>query len=259
MTQSTARIPLDEVRLTHKEWLRLSENFDRRNPNEWNILKYLVHPALPFYRLSLTGENGIPDIVVDYLPPQYCGVREFPLKGSLHADVIVAVHIYGMGVPSDGIICLGAVRDGSSEYNCFSDLVVKRPEALMPGMAEGLAWMGFCAIQDTMINRPTIFHTQLSRRCETGGSCSENRKKHKVKNFKVITIVPDALAAMESNVRKHEITCPCWGVMGHWRYYKKSGRRIWIDAYSKGKCRANPEAYKAKEYQIMTKESLHHA
>ena len=41
--------------------------------------------------------------------------------------------------------------------------------------------------------------------------------------------------------------CPCWGVRGHWRHLK-DGRKIWINAYKKGKLKDNPEIYEHKTY-----------
>ena len=35
-----------------------------------------------------------------------------------------------------------------------------------------------------------------------------------------------------------------WTVRGHWRYYKKSGKRVWIDSYKKGEGETEGKVYK---------------
>ena len=35
-----------------------------------------------------------------------------------------------------------------------------------------------------------------------------------------------------------------WTVRGHWRYYKESGKRVWINAYTKGKGEVEGKTYK---------------
>ena len=45
------------------------------------------------------------------------------------------------------------------------------------------------------------------------------------------------------------MTCPCWGVIGHWRTYK-TGKQVWIAPYRKGKERKTSSAYSPKEYAL---------
>lgn len=47
--------------------------------------------------------------------------------------------------------------------------------------------------------------------------------------------------------KKAEITCPCWGVRGHFRHYR-NGKVVFVEAYVKGK---EKEAYKGKEYDLL--------
>ena len=58
--------------------------------------------------------------------------------------------------------------------------------------------------------------------------------------------------------RKAEIRCQAWGVRGHFRHYK-DGRVIFIEAYVKGKDRAQ---YQGKVYELLPKEdknALHYS
>lgn len=78
---------------------------------------------------------------------------------------------------------------------------------------------------------------------------SEQKRHHKhgkssVRLFKCYTLK----RAWRGEVRKHtEITCPAWGVRGHYRHYK-NGKVIFIDSFVKGKERAN---YQGKEYNLI--------
>lgn len=72
------------------------------------------------------------------------------------------------------------------------------------------------------------------------------KEKNRVRLVKVIRLGVQASDGSASGVTK-VIRCPCWGVMGHWRTYK-SGKKVWIAPYRKGKERNNPKAYVPKEY-----------
>lgn len=48
----------------------------------------------------------------------------------------------------------------------------------------------------------------------------------------------------ENSVKKYERHTESWSVRGHWRYYKKSGKRVWIDGYVKGKGDIEGKVYK---------------
>lgn len=51
------------------------------------------------------------------------------------------------------------------------------------------------------------------------------------------------------------MTCPCWGVIGHWRTYR-SGKQVWIAPYRKGRKRNDASAYEPKDYECMKEETI---
>lgn len=106
--------------------------------------------------------------------------------------------------------------------------------------------MAYLAIQEMMRNKPTVFvESKPGNANVVSGGGSSNGKKNKVRVERVIRI---NTAELEKAIKAHkEIKCPCWGVMGHYRTYK-SGKRVWVNPYKKGKERNNPNAYVAKEY-----------
>lgn len=106
--------------------------------------------------------------------------------------------------------------------------------------------LAYLAIQEMMRNKPTVFvESKPGNTNSVAGGGSSNGKKNKVRVERVIRI--NAME-LEKAIKGHkEIKCPCWGVMGHYRTYK-SGKRVWVNPYKKGKERNNPNAYVAKEY-----------
>lgn len=108
--------------------------------------------------------------------------------------------------------------------------------------------IAYIAIQKAIADRPTIFsERQISRPIECSSKKKKKSNKRKVRVIRVLRINQDELTKYTKTHRK--IECPCWGVMGHWRSYK-SGKKVWIAPYRKGRERDNPEAYSPKEYQL---------
>lgn len=114
----------------------------------------------------------------------------------------------------------------------------------------------YMTMQYCFKHRPVLFREITEKRLPMTTVPHGKKKKHKrkVRAVKVITIVPEELKSI--SVTTHEINCPCWGVMGHWRTYK-SGKTIWIQPYKKGKERNKESAYQSKEYEI-SKEAEQH-
>lgn len=102
-----------------------------------------------------------------------------------------------------------------------------------------------------MKNKPEIVISSTRRSCPsenlnlTHGKKKPNKKKVLVQ--KVLRISKHEIENVRDEfIRHHNITCPCWGVIGHWRTCK-SGKRVWIKPHVRGKFR---DAYESKEYQM---------
>ena len=105
----------------------------------------------------------------------------------------------------------------------------------------------YIGIQRAMYNKPEIFVEPSVHPVVGGGSGKPSAKhtKSKARIVKKIYLNKEQLKIYSAPHR--HMTCPCWGVIGHWRNYK-SGKRGWIEPYRKGKKRDDPKAYRAKEY-----------
>jgi len=76
----------------------------------------------------------------------------------------------------------------------------------------------------------------------------KSKKPNKVKVYRVYSLKKDWRTIVKEH-RKNLITCTAWGVRGHYRRYS-DGRKIWVNAYIKGK---NRDEYKGKEYQLINR------
>lgn len=75
----------------------------------------------------------------------------------------------------------------------------------------------------------------------------QSRRSNKLYLCKTYTLVKDWEVKIEH--KKHNMTCPCWAVRGHYRHYK-SGKTVFIKAYTKGKDRTQSTS---REYVISPK------
>ena len=79
------------------------------------------------------------------------------------------------------------------------------------------------------------------------GNKQETPKRNIKSTIKLITIKRNGVQSNPNGeTGKHNMTCPAWGVRGHYRTYK-NGKKVWIAPYSKGKDRGN---YKGKNYKL---------
>lgn len=97
-----------------------------------------------------------------------------------------------------------------------------------------------------MVNCPERFveHKDNGRRIFIGENQTRTPSKAKVVQ-PVRTVVTTPPQPDEGRV----IQCPYWTVRGHYRTYK-SGKKVWIEPYAKGKERNNPDRIVAKTYSI---------
>jgi len=110
-------------------------------------------------------------------------------------------------------------------------------------IASAISWF-YAGVQLLSLHRPEVFSISekaidVPRTIKTHGKFKEIRE---TKMVRVIRLNKDELAK-----RHNTITCPCWGVAGHYRHYK-NGKTVFIKSYRKGKHRDDPEAYSPKTY-----------
>ena len=99
-------------------------------------------------------------------------------------------------------------------------------------------------MKSTVRGAPAV-HTNTTKHNHT--------KSRKVQTYRTITVNYEELARVEAMHPPREFSCLAWGVIGHWRQYK-DGKRVWVNAYVKGKEREKPESYDGKEYAVQEPE-----
>lgn len=106
---------------------------------------------------------------------------------------------------------------------------------------------GFFIINAFMLHFGDVTTEVETKQAKAPSEEGRKQKKHdrnSVRLFKSYKLVKN----WKSQARKKaEITCPCWGVRGHFRHYK-NGKVVFVEAYVKGKEKDN---YKGKEYNLM--------
>ena len=104
----------------------------------------------------------------------------------------------------------------------------------------------YLGVQMLSLERPEVLTAETVRE-EYSGTVKKKGRYTSVRKARFVKVIRvTGIAAPRGG---HNITCPCWGVAGHWRNYK-SGKRVWIGPYRKGRERRNPAAYKPKEYEL---------
>ena len=116
----------------------------------------------------------------------------------------------------------------------------------------GYVWQG---IQYSMLHKPEItrvtHHRVPKEERDEALKQSDNRnRKRVVKVQRVITIIDDGESEITITRGGHSITLPVWSVSGHWRTYK-SGKKVWINSYLKGKERDSNTEFCHKEYRFV--------
>ena len=96
------------------------------------------------------------------------------------------------------------------------------------------------------VHRPTLFRIADCQVTVPKDVVKSGRIK-RTSETKLIRLI--SLNDGELPNRHNNITCPCWGVAGHYRHYK-NGKVVYIQPYRKGKKRDDPEAYQPKTYLI---------
>ena len=110
----------------------------------------------------------------------------------------------------------------------------------------------WCADAFFIINTFMLHYGDVTMEVETKVANESNERKpqkygnrtNTVRLFKSYKLIKN----WRSQARKKaEITCPAWGVRGHFRHYK-NGKTVFVESYIKGK---EKDKYKGKEYALL--------
>ena len=235
---------------------------------------YLMSPSIPEFAVLIQE----PD---DYVNTYVCFRRTLLKEGDILTDdqdglqktvtPVIDAYVYAnnKGSLCNIVISLGRCelrRDGHmmpctaqvlsyTHRDPMTEYMLENPEDLRDFMRNVKSI--YLAIQMLSLERPEVFVTKTEKVTHQEAIRKKGRYKkvNRTKLVKVTRVSDEELNAIEPHSIR-TFTCPCWGVAGHWRTYK-SGKKIWINPYRKGKQRSNPAAYTPKVYQLPEEEAAY--
>ena len=254
----------DTVKLTDRE---CSDMLPQIETMKYGGSDLMLKPALEEFVLHMTGSDGIGD---NYILFRKTILKDTQIKQGENAvmkltPILDAYFFFGNNDVADAVVSMGVFKveheNGKTTTGTYQrPMWVKERDLLQDEyLTEYFRYskMEYILIQKALYERPEVF-TETGKQMVIDTKPTGKKKKGKgrrriVKAVKVLRVSQDEFA---DYTRVHrEMSCPCWGVIGHWRNYK-SGKRVWISPYRKGKQRHDPAAYSSKEYKM---EEVQHA
>ena len=261
----------DRIRLTEKQALDLA---DAVVSSSYFSSKTLLEPSIPEFTAILEDAAGSARLMICYRRTALSGEGFVPADGSegegMRVTPLIDAYVYQETSNCNFVVTFCA-------HEIFA--TVEGREIRTCATSQLLAWRNDDPYTDRMFeteeNPQTVFRTlkalymgvqmlsaerpdfvtserlpalrQQSRRNGKG-----KKRKQCVRFVRRLRVTDEMIRSL-SPPGVSRITCPCWGVAGHWRTCK-SGKRVWVRPYRKGRQRTNPEAYVPKEYALPKEE-----
>lgn len=226
----------DIVNLTDKQYYKVVDTI-----NEHKINYDIENFALPRYCLSLYDSKDTSYYFFEQKGKQVrCGVADSTTYTVKWFDVVLN------GVDENGNIDASLHSDDKDKQ--LADWLAEEVPT-SEGQGHNWEWVAsaFMTINAFILHFGDVTMEVETKQAKAPSEEGRKQKKHdrnSVRLFKSYKLVKN----WKSQARKKaEITCPCWGVRGHFRHYK-NGKVVFVEAYVKGKEKDN---YKGKEYNLM--------
>ena len=257
----------DTVRLTEQE---CNDMLPQIETMKYGGSDLMLSPALEEFVLHLTGTNeqgveGYNDILFKKTMIKDPWTQQGDRATMILTPVLDAYFFFGNSKVADVVVAMGVFKteyeEGTTETGTFQRPVWVKDDRLLDDryLIDHYRYtkMEYLLIQKALYDRPEVF-VETRKQMTVDPQPTKKKRKGKgrrriVKAVKVLRISENEFADYTKAHR--EMTCPCWGVIGHWRNYR-SGKRVWISPYRKGKQRHDPAAYSSKEYKM---EEIQHA
>ena len=257
----------DMVKLTEQE---CNDMLPQIETMKYGGSDLMLSPALEEFVLHLSGTNeqgveGYNDILFKKTMIKNPWIQQGDRATMTLTPVLDAYFFFGNSKVADVVVAMGVFKteyeEGTTETGTFQRPVWVKDDRLLDDryLIDHYRYtkMEYLLIQKALYDRPEVF---VETRKQMTVDPQPTKKKRKGKGRRRIVKVVKVLRISENEFADYtkahrEMSCPCWGVIGHWRNYK-SGKRVWISPYRKGKQRHNPAAYSSKEYKM---EEVQHA
>ena len=208
----------------------------------------LKNPALTSYEIVLDGMHDGIEVLNQqfhfYVQHNIMAPETIMIQlTDKHDNTYIAAVIY-CNKNSDNLL--------TTDIICIDDEYTDQQHNILINFISSLINFIF-TINYLMINKPEILSSYTKRSTPNinknlpPSKKPKSKKKRKTLVQKVININTDSLNDFYGHGH-HNITCPCWGVVGHWRTYK-SGKRVWIKPHKRGRDKDKySDNYVSKEY-----------
>lgn len=238
----------DSVELRVDDALDILYKINDGEVSDQELSNLFITPAIKYLKIILDDTIGMlfmPPLKVKNMPPdRIMDVYVYRIKNGINTNAIVYDIRGRMG--ENNVIEL------SQNITCFTHTdqnnvsMEKDPPVKILGF--------YMAVQYALTHRPDAIQTKTDEPTahHTKTKASKSRQPSKINIGKRYVISRGIMD--KTPHKKHEMTCPSWSVAGHWRTYKKTGKRVWIEGYKKGKDKETV-APAPKTYYIQNKGS----
>ena len=262
---------LDRVYTTEAQVIALS---DPLIGSGYLSSKTLLHPSIPEFTAIVQEEGRKENTIVCYRR-SLLTAEDVMMDGPEEMDITVIplidayVYVNNKGGLCNFVatMCKGIFELDGKEMTTtlgfvtyrhddpFTDYMINNDPEYFEEFERTIKFL-YMEVQMVSIERPELIsygRTALPQKPQPKGKGKKRKPGTNTARFvSVIRMADEAADILNATLvrSRHNMTCPCWGVAGHWRNYKKTGKRVWIDAYRKGPQRHDPNAYRPKNYQI---------
>ncbi len=258
---------LDRLYLTESQLISLAEKLE---DTSYFSSEFLLRPSVQEF-VSIMRE-GDADTVVAFRPSLLGADDVFMddingVRRVITPAVDAYVYVNNNGRYCNVVLTLARCVLETEKGNCFSStqfvalsrsdpyslFVINHDRRYFLEFARTIKAL-FLAVQMMSLDRPEILirETVREKTVETVKQKGRYKKINRTRMVRLIRISDSDIERFEPRTH-HTITCPAWGVAGHWRHCK-SGVTVWVRPHRKGRERRNPLLYQPKEY-VLSKEA----
>lgn len=218
-----------------------------KNADINEMVSVLKTPAVEEFQLKITGTNSKQPGKILYTKPNpklETILEDFVSTNFIYIldeDATFINSIYNIGYnPKTNIVNYGLMYP----LNMNEDVMLQKFGSTLVDL--------YITIQLLIKNKPTVMKevgTRVSNLNKNNKHKKTRKSKNKIKITKILRIQNNEVQDFLKEHSTHKITCPSWGVSGHYRHYK-NGKVVWIKPYKKGKKRDSNKDYQSKTYSI---------
>ncbi|MFS0905728.1 hypothetical protein AB3N02_22030 [Priestia aryabhattai] len=133
--------------------------------------------------------------------------------------------------------------DGQTKYRDLKTNIPRATEKDTKGQADMMVFSTLCVFQYMTRVTHTVKEAKESKviKKKQKSKKASGTNKNRVTRINTTRYTFDFERTSSGNYERHT---PAWTVRGHWREYKKTGKRVWVKPHVKGEGEVLPKVYK---------------